>query len=343
MSTTEIKKMFDEAYCYAKRIEALDNPYAGYGDFYHLRVTGATALRAVAGTESNDVSAGDTVFVAALSPVRLSTKVGKVVFSGSGLNDATSGGTFSGSTSLDYKVQIDGLGTPDTFKWSDDGGATWNATGVAITGSAQTLNNGVTITFAATTGHTNGDSWSFVAGGAEVNLNDTDFVSFHGGDPIGTCKTKVISSGKTLSASSLATGGGKPGDEFLVLKNPDVDSADGLLLYVQSKSDTPNERSEKLYYDHNIFRGHKVIARTEPNTLSIGQHFQAHDKGLLGFRGHRFNLLVERDDNREGTITEKEYYIGCHFPNAGPNESTGDSESDVSFDIQYLWKCVVAG
>ncbi len=89
--------------------------------------------------------------------------VGSVTFSGTGLNDATSGGTFTGTSTINYKIEIDGTGTPDTFKWSDDGGTTWDATGVAITGSAQTLNHGVTITFGATTGHTLGDYWTFTA------------------------------------------------------------------------------------------------------------------------------------------------------------------------------------
>jgi len=94
-----------------------------------------------------------------------------ITFTGSGLNDMTAGGTFTGPTSLDYRVQIDATGTPDTFEWSDDGGATWDATGVAITGGVQTLNNGVTITFAATTGHTLSNRWDFYRKAAKNNGN----------------------------------------------------------------------------------------------------------------------------------------------------------------------------
>jgi len=90
-------------------------------------------------------------------------KIGDAVFGGTGLDDATSGGAFTGDATTNYVVEIDAAGSPDTFKWSSDGGSTWNATGVAITGSAQELNNGVTVTFAATTGHTVGDVWSFTA------------------------------------------------------------------------------------------------------------------------------------------------------------------------------------
>jgi hypothetical protein len=63
-----------------------------------------------------------------------------------------------------YRVQIDAIGAIDTFKWSDDGGTTWQATGVQITGVYQDLNNGVKIKFDQTTYHTNADYWDFYAG-----------------------------------------------------------------------------------------------------------------------------------------------------------------------------------
>jgi len=47
---------------------------------------------------------------------------------------------------------------PDTFKWRKDGGG-WTAD-VPMTGAAQTLADGVTIAFKATTGHTLGDAWA---------------------------------------------------------------------------------------------------------------------------------------------------------------------------------------
>lgn len=82
---------------------------------------------------------------------------------GGGLDDMTTSGTHSGTGITHYRVQIDGSGTPDTFKWSNDDGSTWEATTVAITGAAQTLENGVAVTFAATTGHTVDKYWTFQA------------------------------------------------------------------------------------------------------------------------------------------------------------------------------------
>lgn len=49
----------------------------------------------------------------------------------------------------------------DTFSWSING--TNQATKVAITGSAQTLSNGISVNFVRTTGHNIGDSWRIVA------------------------------------------------------------------------------------------------------------------------------------------------------------------------------------
>ncbi|OGI27132.1 MAG: hypothetical protein A2359_02635 [Candidatus Moranbacteria bacterium RIFOXYB1_FULL_43_19] len=92
------------------------------------------------------------------------SSVSSASFTGTGLNDMTSGGAFTGATAKNYKVQIDGTGSPDTWKWSDDGGSTWYDTEEAITGSAQTFysdNQGVAVTFGATTGHTLGDYWTF--------------------------------------------------------------------------------------------------------------------------------------------------------------------------------------
>jgi len=81
------------------------------------------------------------------------------VFNGAGLDDMVSSGIAT-ALGISFKIEIDSEGATDTFKWSDDGGATWNATLVAITGGAQALSNGVSVTFTATTGHTAGDYWT---------------------------------------------------------------------------------------------------------------------------------------------------------------------------------------
>jgi len=78
-------------------------------------------------------------------------------FKGSGLNDASWGTGYNGASSAYFEVEIQTEGSPDQFKWRKDGG-TWTEN-VDITGSAQTLSDGQTITFGATTGHSAGDQW----------------------------------------------------------------------------------------------------------------------------------------------------------------------------------------
>lgn len=76
------------------------------------------------------------------------------------LNDLTEDGNPSTSAQTkQFYIEIDGTGTPDTFRWSNDGGATFQASGVSITGSSQALEDGISITFTATTGHTLNDVW----------------------------------------------------------------------------------------------------------------------------------------------------------------------------------------
>ena len=84
--------------------------------------------------------------------------IGTTAFSGTGLDDAILDGTYTGSTSSNYVVQIDSTGTPDTFRWRKGTGV-WT-TGVVITGTAQPLAEGVQVTFLATTGHAANDSWT---------------------------------------------------------------------------------------------------------------------------------------------------------------------------------------
>jgi hypothetical protein len=96
------------------------------------------------------------------------------VFTGSGLDDGTSDGTYSGTVTATYTIIIDHEGTPDSFKWKKNSGSFTED--VAITGSAQTLSDGVTITFAATTGHTAGDQWVITA---KVYTSQLDLVIQH--------------------------------------------------------------------------------------------------------------------------------------------------------------------
>lgn len=92
-----------------------------------------------------------------------------------GLNDMTINTTYIGTTIKNFVVEIDGVGSPNTFRWSNDGGSTWEASTVSITGSAQTLEDGVQITFGATTGHTLNDKWTFQGGPTDIVIEAYGF------------------------------------------------------------------------------------------------------------------------------------------------------------------------
>lgn len=89
--------------------------------------------------------------------------LGTTSFTGSGTNDLTKNSTYNGSGNKQFRIEIDAGGTPGTFQWSHDNGETWGATGVVITGSPQTIEDGVIIQIPNGTAHTLGDHWDFAA------------------------------------------------------------------------------------------------------------------------------------------------------------------------------------
>ena len=92
-----------------------------------------------------------------------------ITFTGSGLDDMVFRGSFEGSTATTYYVRIDSTGSPDTFEWSKDNFSTTEATGIAITGGAQLLDNNISVQFLATTGHTLNDTWSATASPLDID------------------------------------------------------------------------------------------------------------------------------------------------------------------------------
>lgn len=97
-----------------------------------------------------------------LAQVKAHYQMPGILFSGSGLNDMTVSGLTMKTPALTYVVKVSTASTTDKFDWSDDGGVTWDATAVSMTAAAQHLNNGVYVTFAAKTGHTATDQWTFI-------------------------------------------------------------------------------------------------------------------------------------------------------------------------------------
>jgi hypothetical protein len=112
---------------------------------------------------------GFTGTVACGSLAYASASISADTFGGSGLDDITVGGTYSGEESETIYFEIDATGAPDTFKWKRGNGA-WT-TGVNVDSSAVTINDGITVLWAATTGHTLGDQWTAVLVGTKTDLS----------------------------------------------------------------------------------------------------------------------------------------------------------------------------
>jgi hypothetical protein len=97
-------------------------------------------------------------------------------FTGSGLNDGILTGHYEGTTTIHYYVRIDsvggGTGGVDTFEWSKDNFSTTEATDVDIDTDGVALDNNISITFNAATGHTLNDVWD---GEASPVNTDTGF------------------------------------------------------------------------------------------------------------------------------------------------------------------------
>lgn len=105
---------------------------------------------------------------------QIGSTISSPVFTGTGLNDLTPGGIFTDTAIDTFTVAVDGTGSPNTFKWKKNSGGF--TSGVSMTGAGQSLSDGVTVTFAATTGHHLGDQWVVTASPGSA-VAGTPFVS----------------------------------------------------------------------------------------------------------------------------------------------------------------------
>jgi hypothetical protein len=93
-----------------------------------------------------------------------------VYYGSIGLNDLSVSGTYNGTTDIRYIVDINAVGATDSFRWSNDDGASWSAD-ILITGAPQTIENGISVTFGFTTGHQLDDQWILSAKSGDVTAS----------------------------------------------------------------------------------------------------------------------------------------------------------------------------
>jgi hypothetical protein len=146
-------------------VQPANSKYSYYQE-YTAYQTG-TSVIPISGPTLTNADIGRRVYFTSTDAMDTISALGTTVLSADNTYatlDLTSGGTYTGSTNKIYRIEIDSVGTPDTFRWSNDAGNTYSTTYKTVTtGSAITLEEGVTITFSATTGHTLGDYWTFCA------------------------------------------------------------------------------------------------------------------------------------------------------------------------------------
>lgn len=114
--------------------------------------------------------------------------VGAEQFNGTGLDDCTISGNFNGVWTDTFRVRIDGTGTPDTFEWSIDGGSSWEETDVNCSTTPYHCQDGLYVSFGATTGHTLTDYWDSAIKSWAIELKSLTANSnvYNSGSSIGT-------------------------------------------------------------------------------------------------------------------------------------------------------------
>ena len=95
------------------------------------------------------------------------------LFTGSGLDDGSLNGHYTGTTTKTFYVRIDsvggGTGGVDTFEWSLDNFSTTVATGIDVSMSPTSLSDNITVMWEATTGHTLNATWYGTAAPSNVD------------------------------------------------------------------------------------------------------------------------------------------------------------------------------
>ena len=207
-------------------------------------------------------------------------------FSGTGLDDASLTGKFTGPVATTYYVRIDGVGTGtggvDTFEWSLDNFVTTVATGVDIDGTDQLIHStdNIAIKFEATTGHTLGDTWTGTAAPSNV---DTGFITNRNTGQSAPGFTYMglyfdVSQGKwvlfdefdTEPSGAIDTSDASFSYAALKLDNVDADNIDiGTHIDFASQISDPSHQAGRVFYS-NDYKALTVYNDITGSSLQVG-------------------------------------------------------------------------
>lgn len=150
------------------------------------------------------------------------------------------------------------------------------------------------------------------------------------GDPPGTMK--LIPSGD-IAGTIAAVSSGVAGDQFAIVKRP-LAFADGLIPYVTAKSVEFLDIRRPIR-DRGALNHRKKMAQ-QGGVLNLTAKYENVLAGLGKFVDQELVVILEREDNRDGTVVETEFYYGAHIPALpGPNESEGDTDTDVTVAVNF--------
>lgn len=160
---------------------------------------------------------------------------GAWVLTGAGIDDLAwdAASVYQGGPTRVVRVEIDSVGTPDTFRWSLDGGVTWEEENIAIPGAAVAyqLVFGLLIEFAADTGHTLNDYWEATVSAAFTTVAEVVDAS---GPSFEQATHDAPSQDITWmkKVAGLVSAGEVSFDINLIPKNPTHDMTTGLLSLI---------------------------------------------------------------------------------------------------------------
>ena len=277
--------------------------------------------------------------------------IGPVTFSGTGVNNMTVSGadhSFNGGT---YNI-FAGLWLGNWYiGWTKDDGSNFFVQGIPLTTSPIAIKDGIYVTFATTTGHVNGDNWTFTttpaspllindhAGGNLITVNNNgqivapDIISGTAGTPDanGSVNPLIVFIGDSLTVGYL---GNHPYNYYLTM--PTYGTADSASLsFDQINLGMTSETLQYIYkfapstiyplYRYNsgmniavvwsgtndIYEGSQPLSLV-PTTFSYLQRFCSH----LKEKGWRVIVMTMISRGGTGMDTAKNYYnslIRTHY------------------------------
>ncbi len=131
------------------------------------------------------------------------------------------------------------------------------------------------------------------------------------------------------------------GDMFAIVAQPTYTTSD-LISYATAKSVEPMDLRREIR-DKGVLNHRKIMAQ-QGGVLTLSAKYENAKKGLSKFVDQDIIVICEREDDRNGVVTEKEMFFGARI-NAIPNlnETEGDTDTELSIPISFEMYANIAG